>query len=244
MKWIYNLENDNVTLAIDSIESELSVPYNNENFIKPKINLETFELYESATPQETIEIESQKKSHSINLINLYYVKLYKSALERTTKKTGSLEYLEIQRAEYNTKYITAIQVLNNQDITNQWMYRQLSNEKEFEDFSGNNLQDALNNYGLISLNDRMKDFCQIVKFVYEYSENIFNNFLKKITYMRTRLQTDIEINNTENYHKRIKIVEYVLSNTLTEIQINNLFSIFVNIEQYNNGNIDEIINIV
>ena len=62
--------------------------------------------------------------------------------------------------------------------------------------------------------------------------------------MRTRLQTDIEINNTENYHKRIKIVEYVLSNTLTEIQINNLFSIFVNIEQYNNGNIDEIINIV
>lgn len=59
MKYIYNPTTGDAILALDTIESEYSIPFLENNFIKPKVNLETLELYEGATPEE---IDTYKKS--------------------------------------------------------------------------------------------------------------------------------------------------------------------------------------
>ena len=69
MKWIYNIENNTATLAIDSVASDLSIPYNNENFIKPVVF--DGQIIEGATEQEIAEMENAEIVNT--LINFFFI---------------------------------------------------------------------------------------------------------------------------------------------------------------------------
>ena len=212
---------------VDLHPEEDFAPFYEGDFVIPIWNGVSYE--ESATAEEIEVFNNEKKQSSFDLINEYFVKLHVSALSKVTGKSGSFDYLRLQKEEYDIKYKVSLEVLNNQTISFEWMFNQMNLEKDFEDFAGEKLVQALSSFGLSSLDDRLKDFCQIVKFRYEYAQILLNDFLKKITFMRTRLITDVELGHFNNYQDRILIVEYVLKNNLTPQEINEKFIDFVNI---------------
>lgn len=59
---IYLAYNENLEITnAQMFETNNTIPFVEHNFIKPKINLKTMELYEGATAQEIAELEQQNK---------------------------------------------------------------------------------------------------------------------------------------------------------------------------------------
>jgi Trp operon repressor len=211
-----------------------------ENLLKPQWN--GTEWIEGATTEELQTIQNQKKETAKQDIANLYTQLYRSALSRATGKTGTLEYLLLQKKEYEDKYKCAMEVINNQPISNQFMYAQIDAEKEFEDFADDILfikigginqmitnPDAPINYPeLIPTQNRIKDFCQIIKFMFETNEFIYQNFMKMIVFMRTRMITDVELGNLDNYNNRLSIVNEVLAGNLSNKELQQKFVTFQN----------------
>lgn len=208
------------------VQPKNSVLFFANNFVKA-----VFDSYPPNTVIEGMtlsEINNSKKIEAIEVINELYTKLYKSALERVTGKSGSFDYLKLQKEEYEKKYLVSCQLLNNETITIQNMINQLDKEKDFEDFEGKNLNIALQSLGLTTLNDRLKDFCQIVKFKYEYADSLFKMFEEMIVYFRTRMITDAELFDWEKYNQRLQMV-LSINNQTTISQIETLYLEFQNI---------------
>lgn len=69
---MYYITHDNEgNVEISIFERENSIVYEGEmNFYKPKINLETKELYESATPQEIAELQKIKVPQVVTNVQL------------------------------------------------------------------------------------------------------------------------------------------------------------------------------
>jgi hypothetical protein len=151
-------------------------------------------------------------------INYIYAKMHKSALERVTGKRGNIEFLNSLQIEYEQKYKVALKVLADEP-TSYAMYDAIDREKEFEDFAGENLYNALAYYGIAPLNERMKDFCQLIKFKYEYGNELYSNFMAMLSQMRTRLIVDVEKKQFDKYYQRKEIVCSIDNNdTILDIQ--------------------------
>jgi hypothetical protein len=119
MKWIYNIENNTATLAIDSVASDLSIPYNNENFIKPIFS--NGQIIEGATEQEIAEMEAQKVAEYRTKIYELTDKLKSSAKARalgkvseklTEKQLNDLEESYTQKKEVAENYLSTGEVSN------------------------------------------------------------------------------------------------------------------------------------
>lgn len=215
--------NGNAILKQKETANVGDILYNNENFAKPIFDNGV--VVEGATAEELAEIENQKKEKCIIEIHNIYNQMLTSALSRVTGQKGTKEYLENLKNEYDKKYTTSFQILNNITPTYEYIANSINLEKEFEDFEGANLENTLNKYGLISLNNRLKDFCQIIQLKYTYSNEIYNDFIGKIATMRTRLITDIQFSMFEKYEQRKAIVLSITGNDSIN-DINNKFNQF------------------
>jgi hypothetical protein len=125
---------DNNQKPLNSVEIEVLPTSNELKYIK--LIYADGVYYEGATPEELQTIQNQKKENAKQDITNLYTQLYRSALSRATGKTGTLEYLLLQKKEYEDKYKCAMEVINNQPISNQFTFEQIADEKEFEDFVG------------------------------------------------------------------------------------------------------------
>ncbi len=214
------LDNDGFVLFKSEIQTNDSIEISENElieistFIKPK-KVEGV-WTEGLTLQEIEVQETEKVNSAIDFIQTKYIDLLKSSLQRVTGKTGSLEYLTYQRNEYEKKYICALEILNNENVSNLNLKNSIEQEKEFEDFAGVKLTNTLQSYGLTTLNDRLKDYCQIVKFKYEYANPIFLEMEAMIIYFRTRMVTDVEFGLWEKYNMRKQMVFSIVPETTIE----------------------------
>lgn len=223
MKWIYNLENDNVVLAIDSVNSELSISFNNVNFIKPKINLETLEIYEGATPEEIAEIENQKIEELRHKIYDKTEILLKSALERSLGKSGqglSLIQLENLQKIYEIKKIDAEKILADISI-NQITLDLLEYEIE-RDFSNGKLDATINfineNYNAnIDINlTPIKKYSSLILFKYNSGNAMYENFKAMVENFRSKLLTNLDYKEFSIIDARFEIVNQINNETTLE----------------------------
>ena len=205
---------------VPSNKTAVNILYNG-NFHKAFYN--GSEWIEMATPEEIAETESIKKIEAKNYIQDLYVSLLKSALERATGKKGSLDYLREQRSEYEKKYIVANQILNNEVVSFPFLVDTLNDEKEYEDYAGSNLNNAIASFGLTSLNDRLKDYCQLIKFQFEYSNPYFLEMESMIIYFRTRMVTDVDFGLWDKYNERLQLV-FQITNEMDIVGIRNLYT--------------------
>jgi Trp operon repressor len=199
-------------------------------------------IFFKGTPEELQALENNKKAQAKQEVTNLYTQLYSSALSRVTGKTGKLEYLQLQKKEYEDKYKCALEVLNDQPISNQFVYAQIDVEKEFEDFAGDilymkiaginqmitNPEAPIDYPVLVPVQNRMKDFCLIIKFMFETNEFLYQNFMKMIFFMRTRMITDVELGNWDNYNNRLAIVNEVLAGNLSNKELQQKFATFQN----------------
>lgn len=218
-EWIY--DNQEVFINGAFVKDWILAPKYNGNYFFPKWNNENY--YEGATLEEVAEIENIKKLDAKNYVQDLYVGLLKSALERATGKKGNLDYLKEQRAEYEKKYSVANQILNNEVVSFPFLVDTLNDEKEYEDYAGTNLNDALASFGLTSLSDRLKDYCQLIKFQFEYSNPYFLELESMIIYFRTRMVTDIDFGLWEKYEERLQLV-FQITNEMDLVGIRNLYT--------------------
>jgi len=214
--FIYN-ETGNGYFKFEADDYELQDNEMNYNgiceFREPKRNMTTGELEEGAS-EEVIQFAiTEKINDSLEYIKNKYVSLLKSALERATNKTGDLDYLNSQRDEYEEKYKLALRVIDGENCSTHYLFPVLENEKEFEDFVGIKLQERINSYGLTSLNDRLKDYCQVVKFMFEYSNPFYLEMKSMIIYFRTRMVTDVEFGLWNNFNARKDLVSQITPET-------------------------------
>jgi hypothetical protein len=187
-----------------------------QSFIKPRLLNESW--VESATQEEIEQLNVLSSGQMFADINDIYAKMHKSALERVTGKRGNIEFLNSLQIEYEQKYKVALKVLADEP-TSYAMYDAIDREKEFEDFAGENLYNALTYYGIAPLNDRMKDFCQLIKYKYEYGNELYSNFMAMLSQMRTRLIVDVEKKQFDKYNQRKEIVCSIDNNdTILDIQ--------------------------
>jgi hypothetical protein len=241
-QFIYNnkpySQSDREDIAIHYLSigcEEVPVLYS-DNYINPIWN--GTKWIEGATTEELQTIQNQKKETAKQDITNLYTQLYRSALSRATGKTGTLEYLLLQKKEYEDKYKCAMEVINNQPISNQFTFEQIADEKEFEDFVGEILYHkiiginqmintkSIDYFEIVSTEDRMIDFCQIIKFFFETNEILYQNFMKMIMFMRTRMITDLETDNWDSFNKRLTIVNEVLMCNLSVEEIQEKFANF------------------
>jgi Trp operon repressor len=85
---------------------------------------------------------------------------------------------------------------------------------------------SIDYFEIVSTEDRMIDFCQIIKFFFETNEILYQNFMKMIMFMRTRMITDLETDNWDSYNKRLTIVNEVLMCNLSVEEIQEKFANF------------------
>lgn len=192
-----------------------------EEFIKGFWN--GSEWIETITPEEVAEIENTKKLDAKAYVQELYVNLLKSSLERATGKKGTLDYLREQRSEYEKKYLVANQILNDETVSFTFLVDTLNDEKDYEDYAGTNLDSALAMFGLTSLSDRLKDYCQLIKFQFEYSNPYFLELESMIIYFRTRMVTDIDFGLWDKYNARLQLV-FQITNEMDIIGIRDLYN--------------------
>jgi hypothetical protein len=219
MKWIYNLEDDNVILAIDSVNSELSIPYNNENFIKPKINKETLELYEGATAEESQAIERQIKQDIYLKIFEVVNELTTSALARATNKQGKkLSRIELEnlKNEYKDIYEVAKSYIDNALIIDSLIFDTLEFEQE-KDFAGEKLNNEAN-YLQISTagNSRIEIYCKIIIKKFEFGELMLKSFSSFIRTFRSKMITFLEKGEFEKVNTGFELVESITNETTND----------------------------
>jgi len=234
MKWIYNNNDNDVTLAVDSIESNLSIPYNGEHFIKPKINKETLELYESATTEELQEIETQKIHEYTQKINSKVASLYESALIRSigkSKKDFSDDkeernrQIQIQKEQYDLKKQNAEKLLA--DLPINPISLNLLNYEINRDFANGKLDIVVNqinkNYTdnnlppLIDINlSNIKKYASLILFKYNLGNEMFTNFKEMIESFRSRLLTNLDYKEFSIIEARFDIVNQIKEETTIE----------------------------
>jgi hypothetical protein len=223
MKKLYHLYNENFEIThaeffIDGEHPENAVFVEGVNFMKPMFNPETNEVFEGATTEEIEQLNNQLSEQMFADINDIYAKMHKSVLERVTGKRGNIEFLNSLQIEYEQKYKVALKVLADEP-TSYAMYDAIDREKEFEDFAGDTLYMYLAALGLNPLNDRMKDFCQLIKYKYEYGNELYSNLMAMLSQMRTRLIVDVEKKQFDKYNQRKEIVCSIDNNdTILDIQ--------------------------
>jgi len=193
----------------------------------PPDGVDYVEIDTTPTPEELQAVEQSKKTDAINNVYSLVEKLELSALKRCINKDLPLHQLNRLKATYDMKYKVALEVLADAPTTNQAMYNVINNEKELEDFVGQNLYNTIAhlnatfNAEITPLENRLKDFCQIIKWKYESNSYVYNDFLTKIEAMRTVLITDVEFSNSAKFDQRLIIIEEVLNSNLSfeDIQI-------------------------
>jgi hypothetical protein len=99
-------------------------------------------------------------------------------------------------------------------------------EKECErDFAGDLLNDECDKFGLDKTGTRLKKFCRIVIFKYNYSQEIWEYLKALSSKVRTTLITDLEKGQIEKYNSRLAVV-ISITNETNLIQIQALEAIF------------------
>jgi hypothetical protein len=187
MKYIYCQTTGDAILALDSINSEYSIPYNNEDFIKPKVNLATLELYEGAN-QEEIEAKNQEIITTlINRINVEFTKLRQRALASSIGKPLSFgwDYIKEQSEQYRDKYHVAKGTIVNTLVSQM-------------------IADESNDFGITE--EQMK--AMIVQ-RFEAGENAYLQFTAMVERGRTKALTFVENNDFQKAETVISIMETV-----------------------------------
>jgi hypothetical protein len=219
MKWIYEKNNENVILALDNIVSELSIPYNGENFIKPKINLKTLQLYESATAEEIAEIE-YKKGKEIYL-KIYEVvnNLTTSALARATNKNGvNLSRLELEnlKNEYKEVYEVAKSYIDESIIIDSLIFETLEFEQK-NDFKGEKLYNTANYYNIPTEGkSRIDIYCRLIILKYESGEFLLKSYNSYIRTFRSKMITFLQQGEMTKVETGFTLVDSITSETTNE----------------------------
>jgi hypothetical protein len=190
------------------------------------------------TTDEIEAIENQKKRTAINSIYDLVEKLENSALRRALNKPDIINrnHLDRLKSVYDIKYQVSLEVLADTTATNTAMFNVIDSEKELEDFAGQRLYDTINylnatfNANITPLNNRLKDFCQIIKWKYEVNSVLYNDFISKIEKMRSVLITDAEFNHWTIFNQRVEIVNEIIDgNNMSVSDIQTKYDEFINL---------------
>jgi hypothetical protein len=194
--------------------------------------------YEGATDEEIEAIENAKKRTAINSIYELVEKLENSALRRALNKPDIINrnHLDRLKSVYDIKYQVSLEVLADTTATNTAMFNVIDSEKELEDFAGQRLYDTINylnatfSANITALNNRLKDFCQIIKWKYEVNSVLYNDFISKIEKMRSVLITDAEFNHWTIFNQRVDIVNEIIDgNNMSVSDIQTKYDEFINL---------------
>ena len=180
-------------------------------------NPPTFEEIDLITWQK----EKLKEVYSI------YDSIYYSALALSIEKVEqglTKQNLELLREEYLDKYLTSVQHVSESVVSNLKMLSELEKECE-RDFAGDLLNDECDKFGLDKTGTRLKKFCRIVIFKYNYSQEIWEYLKALSSKVRTTLITDLEKGQIEKYNSRLAVV-ISITNETNLIQIQALEAIF------------------
>jgi len=202
------------TQPINSIDL---LPQNNE--ILPKYDSQNNTIIEGATDQYIYD----------NYANIYetrikdlYTSLSIRALQSSMDKTGSYEYLQVQRSEYEKKYLIC-----KGELTDVYLEDAIVKEMD-RDYTNQSLDDLLISLGLTPTGTKRDRFSQLVIFKYEYSLDRLNKFMGFLVDFRTKCRTWIEIYEWSKLNSAFNIAENI-PEQLDMIDAENIYNQFNNL---------------
>lgn len=156
----------------------------NNNFIKPKYN--GTEWVESATNQDVENNDFTLSNNYLEEIKTLYTTLSIRALQSSMEKTGTYEYLQVQRTEYENKYKVC-----KGDLIDPYLEDAIVKEMD-RDYTDQSLSDLLISLGVTPTGTKRQQFSQLVIFKYEYSLDRLNRFMGFLVDFRTKSITMVE----------------------------------------------------
>ena len=192
---------------------------NTQGFIKPVYDSNINEIIEGATDQYIFD----------NYANIYetrikdlYTSLSIRALQSSMDKTGSYEYLQVQRSEYEKKYLIC-----KGELTDVYLEDAIVKEMD-RDYTDQSLDDLLISLGLTPTGTKRDRFSQLVIFKYEYSLDRLNKFMGFLVDFRTKCRTWIEIYEWSKLNSAFNIAENI-PEQLDMIDAENIYNQFNNL---------------
>ena len=223
MKWIYNIENNTATLAIDSVASDLSIPYNNENYIKPIFS--NGQIIEGATEQEIAEMEAQKVAEYRAKIYELTDKLKSSAKARALGKVSEKlteKQLNDLEESYTQKKEVAENYLSTGEVSNEIIFDLILFE-EANDFAGEKLIQTIQYLNTVYNTEiptekltRIQMYCYIIVAKYGLGMYVKRTLNDLCEVFRSKLITDLDNLNFEKIDAKIALVQEITNDTTLE----------------------------
>jgi hypothetical protein len=199
---------------VNAVEA-LSV--NNE--YKPKYDRDNDIIIEGATDEYIFDNYSESFENRIKDI---YTSLSIRALQSSMDKTGTYEYLQVQRTEYENKYKVC-----KGDLIDPYLEDAIVKEMD-RDYTDQSLSDLLISLGVTPTGTKREQFSQLVIFKYEYSLDRLNRFMGFLTDFRTKCRTWIEQYEWSKLNQAFSLAESI-PEQLDMTDAENIYNQFNNI---------------
>jgi len=186
----------------------------NHGFIKPQFNFTLQKWQEGLNQSDINELNTPIYEEKIIY---YYQYLMLRALSSSMGKSGSYEYLQLQKQEYEIKYSVA------KGLTENTLISDVIEKEMLRDFPEESLNSILTSYGITPTGTHLEKMFQLIVFRYEYAELRYSQFKAFIIDFRAKCRTFVEQNNWIKLDESFSIVDAlptVLNDTEIEIFYN------------------------
>lgn len=196
---------------------ENSTLKSNTGFIKAMYNIELYEIYEGATVEEIAELKTP--IYELKIIEKFTY-LMNRALSSSMGKYGSYEYLQIQKQEYDKKYLVAKGIEINVPVANAIQKEML------RDFPVETLDYILTQYGVQDLSGtQIEKMYLLIIIRYEYAKQRLDVFEGMAIDFRTKSRTLVELFQWPKLDIAFQLVKNFPDNP-TDIDIENYYNQF------------------
>lgn len=201
----------------DYLEWSESLQLKIESFVKPDLNTDFTDVIESATNEEISEIKTPVYEQKIIELFTY---LMNRALSSSMSKYGNYEYLQIQKQEYDKKYLVAKGLEVNTPVAN-------TIQKEMDrDFPEPTLDAILTSYGYNDLlGTQLEKMHTLIIIRYEYAKQRLDMFEGMAIDFRTKSRTLVELSQWSKLDTAFELVEG-LPNELSDVDLENYYNQF------------------